>query len=108
MRAPPTSKSCGRTPNSCASPTRANARAARTTWRRFEARMNKYTPFASKIVPLPNENVDTDQIIPARFLKVTDKAGLGDNLFADWRYHPDGSPKQDFILKRPEHQGAAI
>lgn len=70
--------------------------------------MQKFTPFTSKIVPLPNENVDTDQIIPARFLKVTDKAGLGDNLFADWRYDADGSPKPDFVLNRPEMKGRQV
>ncbi len=70
--------------------------------------MNQFTTLTSKIVPLPNENVDTDQIIPARFLKVTDKKGLGDNLFADWRYNADGSPRADFILNRPEMQGRQI
>ncbi len=70
--------------------------------------MQKFTPITSKIVPLPNENVDTDQIIPARFLKVTDKAGLGDNLFADWRYDADGSPKPDFVLNRPEMKGRQV
>ena len=64
--------------------------------------MNKYTSFNSKIVPMNAENVDTDQIIPARFLKVTDKLGLGDSLFCDWRYNTDGSPKPDFILNNPE------
>jgi 3-isopropylmalate/(R)-2-methylmalate dehydratase small subunit len=53
-------------------------------------------------------DVDTDQIIPARFLKVTDKAGLGANLFADWRYHPDGTPNPDFVLNQPQHQGARV
>jgi 3-isopropylmalate/(R)-2-methylmalate dehydratase small subunit len=64
--------------------------------------------FKSKTVVLPVDNVDTDQIIPARFLKVTTKAGLGQNLFADWRYAKDGSPKADFVLNRPESAGAAI
>jgi 3-isopropylmalate/(R)-2-methylmalate dehydratase small subunit len=64
--------------------------------------MQKYKQFSSKIVALPNENVDTDQIIPARFLKVTDKQGLGDNLFCDWRYNADGSPRSDFILNQPQ------
>jgi 3-isopropylmalate/(R)-2-methylmalate dehydratase small subunit len=54
------------------------------------------------------DDIDTDQIIPARFLKVTDKSGLGVNLFSDWRYNADGSPKMDFVLNRPEYQGAAI
>src|SRR5512143_3580556 len=70
--------------------------------------MAQFTTLTSRAIPLPVNNIDTDQIIPARFLKVTDKAGLGQNLFADWRYHPDGSPRQDFILNLPEHQGAAI
>jgi 3-isopropylmalate/(R)-2-methylmalate dehydratase small subunit len=70
--------------------------------------MPQFTTLTSRVIPLPANNIDTDQIIPARFLKVTDKAGLGENLFADWRYHPDGSPKQDFVLNLPEHQGAAI
>jgi len=60
------------------------------------------------MVALPVNNVDTDQIIPARYLKVTDKAGLGASLFADWRYNADGSPKPDFILNQPDAQGAAI
>ena len=60
------------------------------------------------MVALPVNNVDTDQIIPARYLKVTDKAGLGKSLFADWRYNTDGSPKPDFILNQPDAQGAAI
>jgi len=70
--------------------------------------MAKFTTLTSHMVPLPAENVDTDQIIPARFLKVTDKAGLGDNLFCDWRYLRDGSPNPDFVLNRPESQGAQI
>ena len=70
--------------------------------------MAKFTTITSHAVPLTEENVDTDQIIPARFLKVTDKHGLGDSLFSDWRYHPDGSPKDDFVLNQPESQGAQI
>ena len=70
--------------------------------------MQKFTSFQSKIVPLPAENVDTDQIIPARYLKVTDKLGLGDNLFSDWRYNADGSPKADFILNDPEMKGRQV
>ena len=70
--------------------------------------MDKFVSFSSKIIPLPNENVDTDQIIPARFLKVTDKKGLGDNLFADWRYSADGAPKPEFILNQSEMQGRRI
>jgi 3-isopropylmalate/(R)-2-methylmalate dehydratase small subunit len=60
------------------------------------------------MIVLPVNDVDTDQIIPARFLKATDKAGMGDHLFADWRYQPDGSPKPDFALNRPESRGAQI
>jgi len=70
--------------------------------------MQKYTSFESKIVTLPAENVDTDQIIPARFLKVTDKLGLGDNLFSDWRYNADGSPKAGFILNQAEMKGRQV
>jgi 3-isopropylmalate/(R)-2-methylmalate dehydratase small subunit len=62
----------------------------------------------STVVPLPIENVDTDQIIPARFLKATDKNGFGDNLFADWRYEKDGSPKADFVLNNPIYAGSEI
>ncbi|NOK59825.1 MAG: 3-isopropylmalate dehydratase small subunit [Chloroflexi bacterium AL-W] len=58
--------------------------------------------FSAKIVVLPVENVDTDQIIPARYLKTTNKTGLGDSLFADWRYNTDGQPKEDFVLNRPD------
>ena len=70
--------------------------------------MAQFTTLTSRVVPLPVNDVDTDQIIPARFLKVTDKTGLGANLFADWRYHPDGSPKPNFVLNKPEAQGAQI
>lgn len=62
----------------------------------------------SRTVVLPRENVDTDQIIPARFLKVTDKAGLGKALFSDWRYDEAGVPRPDFVLNRSEAQGATI
>ena len=61
----------------------------------------------STCVPLPLENVDTDQIIPARFLKATDKKGFGENLFRDWRYNPDGSPK-DFVLNDPTYGGCVL
>jgi 3-isopropylmalate/(R)-2-methylmalate dehydratase small subunit len=64
--------------------------------------------FSSKTVLLPIDNVDTDQIIPARFLKVTSKAGLGKQLFADWRYDSNNQPKPDFILNRPEAAGATV
>lgn len=70
--------------------------------------MAKFTSITSPVIPMPVNNVDTDQIIPARFLKVTDKAGLGQNLFADWRYLPDGSPRPDFLLNQPQYQGAHI
>jgi 3-isopropylmalate/(R)-2-methylmalate dehydratase small subunit len=64
--------------------------------------------FTSKTVVLPIENVDTDQIIPARFLKATSKSGLGQHLFADWRFAAGGQPKPDFVLNRPEAAGAAV
>jgi 3-isopropylmalate/(R)-2-methylmalate dehydratase small subunit len=70
--------------------------------------MAQFTTLTSRVVALPVNNVDTDQIIPARFLKVTDKLGLGANLFADWRYNADGSPQTDFVLNHPSAQGAAI
>jgi 3-isopropylmalate/(R)-2-methylmalate dehydratase small subunit len=70
--------------------------------------MNPFTTLTSRVVVMPINDIDTDQIIPARFLKVTDKAGLGASLFADWRYLPDGSPKPDFILNQPQSQGAQI
>ncbi len=70
--------------------------------------MKPITSFTSRVVMMPIENIDTDQIIPARFLKVTDKAGLGDALFSDWRYEPDGSPRADFILNQPETKGAHV
>lgn len=70
--------------------------------------MAQFTTLTSRAVPLPVNNIDTDQIIPARFLKVTDKVGLGANLFSDWRYNADGSPKADFVLNQPSAQGAAI
>ena len=66
---------------------------------------NKFNIIKSTCVPLPLENVDTDQIIPARFLKATTKEGFGDNLFRDWRYNADGSKKQDFVLNNPKYQG---
>jgi 3-isopropylmalate/(R)-2-methylmalate dehydratase small subunit len=70
--------------------------------------MEPITAFTSKVIPLPVDNVDTDQIIPARFLKAIDKSGMGDNLFADWRYEADGTPKPDFILNRPEMTGRMV
>src|SRR5437763_274018 len=70
--------------------------------------MKKFTNFESRLVPLPNNNVDTDQIIPARFLKTTSKEGLDKQLFNDWRYDEQGNPKPDFILNQPRAQGAAV
>jgi len=70
--------------------------------------MDKFTTLTSTMVPLPIENVDTDQIIPARFLKATTKEGFGDNLFADWRYEKDGSPKKDFVLNNPIYSGKVL
>jgi 3-isopropylmalate/(R)-2-methylmalate dehydratase small subunit len=70
--------------------------------------MDPITTFTARAVSLPVENIDTDQIVPARFLKVTDKQGLGEALFADWRYLPDGGPNPDFVLNRPEAAGAQI
>jgi 3-isopropylmalate/(R)-2-methylmalate dehydratase small subunit len=64
--------------------------------------------FSSRVVPLPNENVDTDQIAPARFLKTTGKEGLGKILLCDWRYDANGNPRPDFVLNRPQTKGATI
>ncbi len=65
----------------------------------------KFTIITSTFVPVPIENIDTDQIIPARFLKGTTKDGFGQNLFCDWRYESDGTPKRDFILNNPNYSG---
>ena len=70
--------------------------------------MPAVTQIRSRTVALPAANIDTDQIIPARFLTSTSKAGFGKHLFADWRYDADGNPKQDFALNKPEARGAAI
>ncbi|MBZ0278405.1 MAG: 3-isopropylmalate dehydratase small subunit [Anaerolineae bacterium] len=70
--------------------------------------MEPIRTFNGRIVALPINDTDTDQIIPARFLKVTDKAGLGAACFSDWRYNADGSPKPDFVLNQPVYQGAEI
>lgn len=70
--------------------------------------MEKFITLTSSVVPLPIENVDTDQIIPARFLKATNKDGFGDNLFADWRYNKDGSPKTDFVLNNSTYSGSIL
>jgi 3-isopropylmalate/(R)-2-methylmalate dehydratase small subunit len=70
--------------------------------------MKPFTKLEGRLVPLPIDNIDTDQIIPARFLKTISKAGLGDQLFNDWRYDAEGRPKPDFILNQPRARGAAI
>jgi 3-isopropylmalate/(R)-2-methylmalate dehydratase small subunit len=70
--------------------------------------MEPITAFTGTLVAVPVDNIDTDQIIPARFLKTTQKTGLGRNLFADWRYRPDGSDNPDFALNQPRAQGAEI
>ena len=69
---------------------------------------DKFTILRSTAVPMPIENVDTDQIIPARFLKATKREGFGDNLFRDWRYNTEGSPKQDFVLNNPTYSGKIL
>jgi len=69
---------------------------------------DKFTILESTAVPLPIENVDTDQIIPARFLKATKREGFGDNLFRDWRYNNDDTPKKDFILNNPGYAGKIL
>ncbi len=68
----------------------------------------KFTTVTSTCVPLPVENVDTDQIIPARFLKATSREGFGENLFRDWRYNPDGTPNTDFVLNNPTYKGQIL
>ena len=68
----------------------------------------KFDIITSTCIPIPLENVDTDQIIPARFLKATDKKGFGDNLFRDWRYNKDGSLKKDFVLNDPSYSGCIL
>ncbi|MCX2744416.1 3-isopropylmalate dehydratase small subunit [Mangrovivirga sp. M17] len=70
--------------------------------------MQKISIIKSTAVPLPEDNVDTDQIIPARFLKATSREGFGDNLFRDWRYNSDGSPKEDFVLNNDKFQGEIL
>jgi len=70
--------------------------------------MATFTILTSRVVPLLVDNIDTDQIIPARFLKVTDKKGLGEQLFCDWRYESDGTPKSDFVLNQPQHRGSQV
>ncbi len=68
----------------------------------------KFSTITSTCVPLPMENVDTDQIIPARFLKATSREGFGDNLFRDWRYDSDGNPRPDFVLNDPTYSGCIL
>ena len=70
--------------------------------------MEKFDKITSTAVPLPVENVDTDQIIPARFLKATEREGFGDNLFRDWRYYENEKPKQDFVLNDTKYQGSIL
>lgn len=70
--------------------------------------MEPITTFTGRLAPLPINDIDTDQIIPARYLKVTDKNGLGAACFSDWRYNADGSPKADFALNKPEYQRASV
>lgn len=69
---------------------------------------DNFTILRSTAVPMPTENVDTDQIIPARFLKATERTGFGDNLFRDWRYNSDNSPKADFVLNNPTYKGKIL
>lgn len=69
---------------------------------------DKFNILTSTVVPLPAENVDTDQIIPARFLKATEREGFGDNLFRDWRYDVEGNPKKDFVLNDPTYSGKIL
>ena len=69
---------------------------------------DKFNILTSSAVPLPLENVDTDQIIPARFLKATERKGFGDNLFRDWRYNSDDSPKKEFVLNNPTYSGKIL
>ena len=70
--------------------------------------MAQFTTLTSRVMPMPVNDIDTDQIIPAQFLKVTDKNGLADALFFHWRYNDDNSPKAEFVLNQPEYQGAQI
>jgi 3-isopropylmalate/(R)-2-methylmalate dehydratase small subunit len=70
--------------------------------------MKKFTTLITQVVPLPIENVDTDQIIPARFLKATTRKGFGENLFCDWRYDVTGSPRPEFVLNNPSYSGKAL
>lgn len=69
---------------------------------------DKFNVLTSSVVPMPIENVDTDQIIPARFLKAVERKGFGDNLFRDWRYNNDDTPKEDFVLNNPIYSGKIL
>jgi 3-isopropylmalate/(R)-2-methylmalate dehydratase small subunit len=70
--------------------------------------MNTFNPVTSKVIPLLQNNIDTDQIIPARYLKVIDKSSLAEGLFSNWRYNSDGTPKADFALNQPDYQDAKV
>tara|TARA_R110001599_G_C12173220_1_gene653392 strand:+ start:776 stop:1363 length:588 start_codon:yes stop_codon:yes gene_type:complete len=70
--------------------------------------MEKVVKVLSRAVPLPNEDIDTDQIIPARFLKATSREGFGENLFRDWRYNADNSPKESFVLNNATYEGSVL
>ena len=69
---------------------------------------NKFTTLSSTVVPLPIENIDTDQIIPARFLKATTREGFGENLFRDWRFDKEGNPKEGFVMNSPKYKGQIL
>ncbi|MBO5688070.1 MAG: 3-isopropylmalate dehydratase small subunit [Alistipes sp.] len=69
---------------------------------------NKFTTLCSTVVPLPIENIDTDQIIPARFLKATTREGFGENLFRDWRFDKEGNPKEEFVMNSPKYKGQIL
>ena len=70
--------------------------------------MAKFTSLTCRMAPLPANNIDTDQIIPARYLKATDKTSLANHLFADWRYDTSDAPRPDFVLNQPQYQGAQV
>jgi 3-isopropylmalate/(R)-2-methylmalate dehydratase small subunit len=70
--------------------------------------MEKFIPFESRLVVIARDNIDTDQIIPARFLKTISKDGLGNQLFNDWRYDAEGKPKLDFVLNKPESKACQV
>ena len=70
--------------------------------------MPQFKTLTSRVIPLPITDIDTDQIVPAQFLKITDKNGLADVLFFHWRFNDDGSPKMDFVINKPEYRGARI